>query len=644
MIHAAPLSESQVAVTPVEVAEPATRLSEPNGRPQGRGGPLLGDTIDLRLLVIAAEEGDPNLITITDLLKRLGTPFDVILASREGLAQERLWRESHAHYQGVILASGSLDWHRSEGDYGESALHDEEWQILARYEARFGIRQVVFHACGAADQEMWGLRFGAVPDPVPTPLAATLTDAGRQVFWYLKGTRPISLHNATVCLATTIDDSTEPLLVTPEGLVVGAIRRYADGRECLALTMSHSLDGIHSLLLGYGLINWVTRGVFVGARRVYLGLQVDDIFGATRLWDPQRRSGEDGRICRLTAKDVASLLTMLDEIQARLPNAAKIEIDLAYNGGGVALFSKDDTLVPALMQQQIRFRWINHTFTHQLLNEVGYETGLQEIQLNQRTEQNLGLVRHHADCMVTPELSGLNNVEFLQAAKDAGLRYLVSDTSRDNWSNPSFNVGIVSALQPEILIVPRHPTNLFHNLSTPDEWVAEYNDFYRTFWQRDLAYLEILDKESEIILEYLLRFDIDPLMFHQANLVSYDGTHCLLSDLIRLVLAKYNSLYGDVPICCLSLHEIGEAMAARATFDAAEIQASLVYGKGLELTADRDVIVPITGIQAGETTERYASQYLSTVALRPHQRRRIPMSKLTDYEPADDTENAVRDE
>ena len=296
------------------------------------------------------------------------------------------------------------------------------------------------------------------------------------------------------------------------------------------------------------------------------------------------------------------------------------------------------------MQQQIRFRWINHTFSHQLLNEVDYETGLREIQLNQGTEQSLGLVRYHADCLVTPELSGLNNAAFLQAAKDAGLRYLVSDTSRDNWSNPSFNVGIVSALQPEILIVPRHPTNLYYNLSTPDEWVAEYNYFYRTFWQRDLAYLEILDKESEIILEYLLRFDIDPLMFHQANLASYDGTHSLLSDLIEQVLAKYNSLYGDVPICCLSLHEIGEAMAARATFDAAEIQASLVYGKGLVLTADRDVIVPITGIQAGETTERYASQYLSAVALRPHQQRRIPMSKLTGYEPADDTENAVRDE
>ena len=215
-----------VAAVPIEMAEPATRLPERNGQPQGRGGPLLGDTIDLRLLVIAAEEGDPNLIAITDLLKRLGTPFDVIITSREGLAQKRLWHESHAYYQGVILASGSLDWYRSEGE--TSALHDEEWQILSRYEARFGIRQVVLHACGSADQEMWGLRFGAAPEPALTPLTATLTDAGRQVFWYLNGTRPISLHSATVCQATMIDDSTVPLLVTPEGLDGGrhpALRR-----------------------------------------------------------------------------------------------------------------------------------------------------------------------------------------------------------------------------------------------------------------------------------------------------------------------------------------------------------------------------------------------------------------------------------
>jgi hypothetical protein len=56
------------------------------------------------------------------------------------------------------------------------------------------------------------------------------------------------------------------------------------------------------------------------------------------------------------------------------------------------------------------------------------------------------------------------------------------------------------------------------------------------------------------------------------------------------------------------------------------------------------VIVPITGIQAGEAIELYASQHLSEVALRAHQTRMIPMSKLTDYEPVDVTGNGVEDE
>ena len=138
--------------TTIEVDEPATRQLGFNGRPQGRGGPLLGDIIDLKLLVIAAEEDDPNLTAITDLLTRLGSRFDVMIASRESLTPERLSYGSHANYQGVILATGSLGRYRSGGDEWESALRDDEWQTLWHYEARFGIRQVILQACGDADQ------------------------------------------------------------------------------------------------------------------------------------------------------------------------------------------------------------------------------------------------------------------------------------------------------------------------------------------------------------------------------------------------------------------------------------------------------------------------------------------------------------
>ena len=67
------------------------------------------------------------------------------------------------------------------------------------------------------------------------------------------------------------------------------------------------------------------------------------------------------------------------------------------------------------------------------------------------------------------------------------------------YDNPSPNAGIYNPLQPQILMIPRRPTNLFYNVSTPDQWVAEYNDIYRSFWGRDLSYAEILDHESDVL-------------------------------------------------------------------------------------------------------------------------------------------------
>src|SRR5206468_2897952 len=110
--------------------------------------------------------------------------------------------------------------------------------------------------------------------------------------------------------------------------------------------------------------------------------------------------------------------------------------------------------------------------------------------------------------------------------------------------NPSPNAGICSPGQPAVLMIPRHPTNLYFNVSTPAEWVAEYNSFYGQAglipppwgWGYDLNYEQILDRESQALLSYLLKGDIDPLMFHQPNLRAYDGTHTLLGDLLDATL------------------------------------------------------------------------------------------------------------
>jgi hypothetical protein len=294
------------------------------------------------------------------------------------------------------------------------------------------------------------------------------------------------------------------------------------------------------------------------------------------------------------------------------------------------------------MHHQKRFHWINHGYTHLLLNDANYEDSGAEIQHNHQIALKLGLQPYDQDSMVTASVSGLENPAFLRAARDNGIRYLVSDTSLKGWDNPAPNVGIASKVQPEILIVPRHPNNIFFDVSTPAELVSEYNHIYRSVWLNDLSYEEILANEADTILGYLLKFDIDPLMFHQANLRAYDGVNSLLSDLMDRVLSRFNAMFSDVPVISLSLHDVGEMMTMRSAYNSANIQANLMLGSGLNVSADRNVSVPITGAQLTPESRFYAGQSTSFIALMANNTHWAPMSALVGYEPAISMDTGAR--
>jgi len=98
----------------------------------------------------------------------------------------------------------------------------------------------------------------------------------------------------------------------------------------------------------------------------------------------------------------------------------------------------------------------------------------------------------------------------MQAAYDVGIRQLVSDTSVAGQDNPSPNAGIWNAFVPGILEIPRYPTDLDYDVSTPDEWTAADND-------RDMktqTYDQIVSVESRNLVGYLLKGANDPWMFH----------------------------------------------------------------------------------------------------------------------------------
>jgi hypothetical protein len=194
--------------------------------------------------------------------------------------------------------------------------------------------------------------------------------------------------------------------------------------------------------------------------------------------------------------------------------------------------------------------------------------------------------------------------------------------------NPTPQAGIYNAYQPDILMIPRRPTNLYYNVGNPTDWANEYNYIYHSYWGRDLTYSEILDKESDVLLEYVLRGEIDPWMFHQTNLTAYDGVHTLLGDLLDRTLQKYTAIF-NLPIRSLTHAAIGDWTRARMQYNAAGVRATVSPALGtMTITATQAAVVPVTGL-CGPSSESYGGQCISHVALSPGETRTVT------YGPAD---------
>ena len=174
---------------------------------------------------------------------------------------------------------------------------------------------------------------------------------------------------------------------------------------------------------------------------------------------------------------------------------------------------------------------------------------------------------------------------------------------------------------------------MFYNLRTPAEWVDEYNWYFCTcspstspwkVWPTNKTYAEIVDLESDQLLSYLLKGDIDPLMFHQANTGTYDGVNSLLGDLLSATFQKYQTVFS-VPVKGLNMRRVGQVMAQRMAYDASGATATIDPCKSITISVTRSADIPVTGAVAG-TTEVVGGQAQSTVRVDPGAPRTIPVS------------------
>jgi hypothetical protein len=406
----------------IGIAVPAVLAAGPNHV-------LPGQRLDAKVLLLSADGTEPGYAAWKYELAREGVPFDAVVAytgtaKTSTLTDANLadYGDQHAKYDAVILATGDLGHQVANVDGTTSfvsAFTDAEWAALAKFERTFGIRQLSDYT---APSPAHGLT--AVPGASQDGKVGTLTETGKAAFPYLKGTIPIpdddpnpAASEAFGYAGSPVDpQSWQTLLGAPGGgAYLGIYTHPDDGREEMVMTVAGNENQSHAQLLRHGMLNWVTRGVFLGYQRHYLEVQVDDLFLGDDAWNPATHTTnyDPAAASRMTAGDVAQA--------AQWSKARNLRIDFAYNGGGSQLWldqvnsdastandTTTDPLVSAVQADKGTFGFVNHTFDHPNIDCSSASFITKEINDNTAWAAAHGIAIDPRE-VVTGEHSGLAN-------------------------------------------------------------------------------------------------------------------------------------------------------------------------------------------------------------------------------------------
>jgi hypothetical protein len=603
-----------------------------------------GKSVAAKLLILAPNATDPAYAWWTTALKTEGVPFDAIVTSGTAVTTSLLQSDAtHGNYEGVILTSGSLiDW--SSGSAVDTMTKDE-WAALQAYEASFAVREL-----NAYDypQPMFGTGWGGnCSDKSGT--TATVTAAGASIFSDLAGSFPID-NGVYGCESTPLADSAWQTLISgANGAMVGTTIR-TDGVETMFDSYSGADWTIYTRLLVHGMLNWVTKGVYLGMHRDYFRVDVDDVFLANDRWDPATHAinPDETTNIRMTPNDV------LRAAQWEQKNG--IQFNFLFNGDGAdptgdntsstgtaatartvgappkqtkststtttttttttkapapkkakpvakppkAPKKVADSLTNALLLMKDQFRWTNHTFTHpEFLNTDTLATLQGEIQQNIDFGRKYKLPFDPTE-LVTGGHTGLTNPNMPQALANTGVKWF----GEDNSIHPTqYGLGNASS-------VPRWPTGVYYNVGTFAEELDEYNYLNYTICGDGqghgigclpapvTSYDQFVNNETGMILRHILDNNPRPHFVHQSNLAE-DGTFYPVGD---EVLKRFHA-YLNTPLVQLTETQEGQVLQQQAAWNAAvangQVTGTITGGQLTVTSSVPNLAVPATGVTAG---------------------------------------------
>ncbi|MEU5696693.1 hypothetical protein [Actinosynnema sp. NPDC020468] len=558
-------------------APPAPRLKVADGTLPARKSLAANDKVSLRTLVIGLDEADFGLPTWKTVLDRIGSPYDVLLSKNESLESlDLVAADGTGRYNAILLTDNALLYPDGSGNY-VSGLEAAEWQELWAYEAAYKVRQVSLYTSWGTFPEDYCLRPG---EENGAAVQATLTPTGATFFDYLKSSAQVPITNSYVYRSTLAANCDAQPILTAGNRVLGVVSKSTDGRERAALTFSSNQNLAQTDLLGYGLVRWAHRGVFLGEQRHWINVDVDDWFNSSDHLYPDGHLETDPGF-RLSGPEVSGIDAQQKALRTAYPAAAGFTLNLPYNGGDLdaeapAQCSATNTPDPLTSYTRClkgNFRWINHTLTHPELNFTTAAESRKEIGDNLTVGRKIGLTVP-TEVLKTPAYSGLgvynpdpnapdtdpptdfglakSNKAMLDAAWALGVRYVHGNMSFTSHQPTCFNCGVYHPLRPGLLVVPDWPTNVGYQTTEPAEETLFYNNFYGPkgkipTYDHNLTYAELLDYESDVALHHVMSGSAYAHTLHQGNLRQYGTGKSLTFDWLGAILAKYSAKYS-VPL------------------------------------------------------------------------------------------------
>ena len=223
-------------------------------------------------------------------------------------------------------------------------------QTLISYEQTFKVRQVNWY--DFPDPNFGLSAYTGISIPATSTYSASFTAAAAPIFFYANTATPVTFSGANIYLVppSSAMGVATPLLTDSLGNALSVVIAYADGRQYLTNTFDSNGFLTHDLVLAYGLLNWVTKGVFLGDYHVYTSQQVDDFFINDSEWIPstpcltnpltQDRTPPDASnlpVFRVNTADMTQLVAWQNGVQNDPSGLfSQFKLTMAFNGVGTA--------------------------------------------------------------------------------------------------------------------------------------------------------------------------------------------------------------------------------------------------------------------------------------------------------------------